>query len=49
MSEKGMGSSVLRKEDFRLITGSKGLPTKLIYKTGLKVSEILELKKEITL
>ena len=36
-------------EDFRVITGSKGLPTKLIYKTGLKVSEILELKKEITL
>ena len=36
-------------EDFRVITGSKGLPTELIYKTGLKVSEILELKKEITL
>ena len=36
-------------EDFRVITGSRGLPTKLIYKTGLKVSEILELKKEITL
>ena len=36
-------------EDFRVITGSKGLPTELIYKTGLKVSEILKIKKEITL
>ena len=37
------------REDFKVITESKGLPSKVIYKTGLKVSEILELKKEITL
>ena len=37
------------REDFKVITESKGLPNKVIYKTGLKVSEILELKKEITL
>ena len=37
------------REDFKVITESKGLPSEVIYKTGLKVSEILELKKEITL
>ena len=37
------------REDFRVITESKGLPSNVIYKSGLKVSEILELKKEITL
>ena len=37
------------REDFKVITESKGLPSKVIYKSGLKVSEILELKKEITL
>ena len=37
------------REDFRVITESKGLPSNVIYKSGLRVSEILELKKEITL
>ena len=37
------------REDFRVITESKGLPRNVIYKSGLRVSEILELKKEITL
>ena len=37
------------REDFKVITESKGLPSNVIYKPGLKVSEILELKKEITL
>ena len=41
-----MGNTV---EDFRVITTEKGLPTDIIRKTGLRVSEILELKKEITL
>lgn len=36
-------------EDFRVITSAKGLPTDVIRKTGLRVSEILELKKEMTL
>lgn len=41
-----MGNTV---EDFRVITTAKGLPTDVIRKTGLRVSEILELKKEMTL
>ena len=41
-----MGNTV---EDFRIITTAKGLPTDVIRKTGLRVSEILELKKEMTL
>ena len=41
-----MGNTI---EDFRVITTAKGLPTDVIRKTGLRVSEILELKKEMTL
>jgi len=41
-----MGNTI---EDFRVITTVKGLPTDVIRKTGLRVSEILELKKEMTL
>ena len=41
-----MGNTV---EDFRVITTANGLPTDVIRKTGLRVSEILELKKEMTL
>ena len=40
------GNSV---ENFKVVTSSKGLPTDVIRKAGLRVSEILELKKEMTL
>ena len=36
-------------DDFSVITKSKGLPTKLIGKLGLRVSEILEINKQLTL
>ncbi len=41
-----MGNTV---ENFKVITSSKGLPSDIIRKAGLRVSEILELKKEMTL
>ena len=37
------------RENFRVITNSNGLPQKLIKKIRLRVSEILETKKEMTL
>jgi signal peptidase I len=40
------GNSV---DDFSVITKSKGLPTELIGKLGLRVSEILEINKQLTL
>ena len=36
-------------EDFSVITESKGLPTELIRKLGLRVSETLEINKQLTL
>ena len=36
-------------DDFSVITKSKGLPTELIGKLGLRVSEILEINKQLTL
>ena len=41
-----MGST---RENFRVITSSKGLPSEILKKTRLKISEILEIKKEMTL
>ena len=41
-----MGNTV---ENFKVITSSKGLPTDIIREAGLRVSEILELKKEMSL
>ena len=41
-----MGNTV---ENFKVITGAKGLPTSVVRKAGLRVSEILELKKQMTL
>ena len=35
--------------DFGVITKSKGLPTNLIHKLGLRVTEVLETNKELTL
>ncbi len=37
------------RENFRGITSSKGLPSEIVKKTRLKISEILEIKKEMTL
>ena len=37
------------RDNFRVITSSKGLPSKILKKTRLKISEILEVKKEMTL
>ena len=36
-------------DNFKVITSSKGLPPEVIRKTGLRVSEILEQKKEMSL
>jgi len=36
-------------ENFRVITEGKGLPTEVVRKANLRVSEILEVKKEMTL
>jgi len=41
-----MGST---RENFRVITSSKGLPSDIVKKTRLKISEVLEIKKEMTL
>ena len=37
------------RENFSVITKSNGLPTDIVIKAGLRVSEILETKKEMTL
>ena len=37
------------RENFRVITSSKGLPPEIVKKTRLRVSEVLETKKEMTL
>ena len=41
-----MGNTI---ENFKVITPSKGLPANIIFEEGLRVSEILELKKEMSL
>ena len=41
-----MGNTI---EDFKVLTTAKGLPADVARRTGLRVSEILELKKEMTL
>ena len=37
------------RENFRVITSSIGLPAEIVKKTRLKISEVLEIKKEMTL
>jgi signal peptidase I len=41
-----MGNTI---ENFKVLTTAKGLPADVVRRTGLRVSEILELKKEMTL
>lgn len=41
-----MGNTI---ENFKVLTSAKGLPADVVRRTGLRVSEILELKKEMTL
>ena len=41
-----MGNTI---ENFKVVTPSKGLPADIIFEEGLRVSEILELKKEMSL
>ena len=41
-----MGNTI---ENFKVVTQSKGLPADIIFEEGLRVSEILELKKEMSL
>lgn len=41
-----MGNTI---ENFKVVTPSKGLPADVIFEEGLRVSEILELKKEMSL
>jgi hypothetical protein len=41
-----MGNTI---ENFKVVTSSKGLPADIIFEEGLRVSEILELKKEMSL
>ncbi|MFL2613569.1 MAG: signal peptidase I [Flavobacteriaceae bacterium] len=41
-----MGNTI---ENFKVVTPSKGLPEDIIFEEGLRVSEILELKKEMSL
>ena len=41
-----MGNTI---ENFKVVTPSKGLPADIIFEEGLRVNEILELKKEMSL